>query len=64
MAKNSGQWISTALAIHSVAGQWLVVSKGDNLCRSDLQVAILYAISMNVPAEQDAPPTMWVGDGA
>ena len=26
-----------------------------------LPVAILYAISMNVPAEQDAPPTMWVG---
>ena len=30
-------------------------------CRSDLPVAIIYAISMNVPAEQDAPPTMWVG---
>ncbi len=30
-------------------------------CRSDLQVAILYAISMNASAEQDAPPTMWVG---
>ena len=27
--------------------------------RDPLQVAILYAISMNVPAEQDAPPTMW-----
>ena len=39
----------------------MIKSGASGFCRSDLPVAILYAISMNVPAEQDAPPTMWVG---